>query len=190
MRSSARGPLAFCAAALAVIAAAQEAGAPAAEAGDFAGARIGYSRAREADGGGLIAGAVLRHTIVAGVATELAAQYRAEDTFDTDLSLRVIPVTLSMSLDLVPSIHMTGGIGWYVSRFDWKPPGTEDHTENELGFHYGVGFLLERPSGPQFAADLRYHAVGEEEFDDATGDRDDVSLDFWAAQVSILFRLR
>jgi hypothetical protein len=161
-----------------------------AAAGDYAGARFGYARSRAANAGGGLAGVVLRHVIVQGAALEAAADYTAGHAFGPDLSVRTTPAALSVLLDLVPALYLRGGLGWYVSRFSWQETARRDETRGQFGFHYGAGVLLRSSRSPQIETDLCYHAVGPERFTGGGIPPRRVSLDYWAAHVSVFVRLR
>jgi hypothetical protein len=162
-----------------------------AQAGIQLGPRAGYYKALDADEGRFFGGVAARWSPLPGFALEGAADYHAEEPYGEDLTVRTIPLTVSVALDVIPMIYVAGGVGWYMTRYDWDSAG-EDKSTRDFGYQFGGGLDLHGPSGPHLVADLRYHALDDERFEQTVEDMkfDKVDPDFWSATIAVLFPLR
>ena len=116
--------------------------APAFGQGLYIGPQLGYQKARDADQGLPMLGAMARLKVVPALGIEGSINYRTEHFFDGAVTVRGWPVMLTGLLYPVPYLHGAMGFGWYNTTFEFESPLLEDHTEQKVGWHFGAGAEL------------------------------------------------
>lgn len=126
---------------------------------------IGLTRAADSDETKSNLGLALRGNLAGPmVQAELGVSYRKEEYFDGDLAVRTIPVTASVLVRPVPSLHADVGAGWYHAKYEYADALLlADETKQEFGVHLGGG--LQVPMTPRAAIDLtgRYVLMRDQE---------------------------
>ncbi|HEY6572954.1 MAG TPA: outer membrane beta-barrel protein [Candidatus Eisenbacteria bacterium] len=138
--------------------------APIARAGEIV-PSIGLTRAADSDETKSNLGLALRGNLAGPmVQTELGVGYRRENFFDGDLAVKTIPITVSLLVRPVPSLHADVGAGWYHSKYEYADALLlADETKQEFGVHLGGGVQV--PMAPRAAIDLtgRYVLMRDQE---------------------------
>jgi opacity protein-like surface antigen len=120
------------------------------------GAHLGYSKAKDADGGNFLLGGHLEIMPVPFLGVRGAVDYRTVESFDygyggTDGSfdIRSIPVTVEGRLYLPGasvSPYAALGAGWYFLKYDFSDNlealGFQDDSDSEFGWHLGAGLTI------------------------------------------------
>ena len=117
---------------------------------------------------------------------EIGSSYRSESRFDGDLKLRIIPVTASILISPVRTIHADVGAGWYFTKFDYDDALLlEDETKQEFGVHLGGG--LQVPIASRAAVDLtgRYVMLQDQESKLVP---EKFNPDFWNMSLGLAFK--
>ena len=131
-------------------------------------------------------GLALRGKMLPFLKSEVGVQYREESRDNGDLTVRQWPVTASLWLTPIPTLYAGGGVGWYMSTFDYAArTGIPNSTSQPFGVHVGGGF--EVPVGPA-AVDLngRYVMMRNQE------DRlipEKFNPDFWTTSIGLAIKL-
>jgi hypothetical protein len=125
---------------------------------------FGLTRAADGDETKSNLGLALR-TDLAGpyLQSEIGVSHRKEEYFGGGLKTRMIPLTASLLLRPVPSLHADAGVGWYHTKYDYENPALEDETDQKFGVHVGGG--VQMPLAPKAAIDLtgRYVFMKDQE---------------------------
>lgn len=132
-------------------------------------------------------GLALRGTLVPQfVQTEIGVGYHRDEQYGGDLNVKMIPVTASLLVSPVRSLHLDGGVGWYHTRLDYENPLLEDQTNQDFGIHLGGGMQV--PLSPRAALDLtgRYVMLESQETQLIPEQFDP---DFWTMSLGVAFRL-
>lgn len=151
---------------------------------------VGLTKAADSDGDAKMFGNLaFRGNLLPVLQTEIAVGYRQEDRFDDQLRVKMVPVTGSLWFAPVPMLYAGGGVGWYVTKFDYDQDKivvpVSDETKQEFGVHLGGG--LKVPVAPAMAVDLqgRYVMMREQENKLIPGHFDP---DFWSTTLGIAFK--
>jgi hypothetical protein len=148
---------------------------------------IGLTRAADSDEIESNYGLALRGSLMIPlVQSEIGVSYRREEYFGGDLAVKMIPVTASLLLRPVPSLHADAGVGWYHTKYDYRDPLVEDETRQVFGVHLGGG--LQVPLAPMAALDLtgRYVFLQDQEAKLVPGT---FSPDFWSMSLGVALKL-
>lgn len=114
---------------------------------------VGLTRSIDGDQAKSNLGLALRGTLVPQVLqTEFGVSYRREEYYDGDLAVKQWPITASLLLTPLPTLHGDAGVGWYNTTYDYKSPLLSNETKQEFGVHVGGGMKL--PIAPGAALDL------------------------------------
>lgn len=156
------------------------------------GPQVGYQKAKDADAGKLMGGAVLRLKLTSALGVEGAINYRQEKYSDGALTVRSWPVMASALIYPLPFIHGTMGAGWYNTTLDYDQSrlglaAPKDETSQEFGWHFGGGAELPIGGKTKLAADIRYVFLNYD-FKTLPGSRE-LKNDFYVATVGLLWGL-
>jgi len=126
---------------------------------------IGLSRAVDGEQTKSNLGLAIRGNLAGPmVQAELGASYRSEKRFNDDLTVKMIPITASILVRPIPTLHADVGAGWYHTKYEYAAALLlEDETKQEFGVHLGGG--LQVPLAPRAALDLtgRYVFMKDQE---------------------------
>lgn len=126
---------------------------------------IGFSRSADSDEAKSNLGLAIRGNLAGpAVQAELGTSYRSEERFNGDLKVKMIPITASLLVRPIPSLHADVGAGWYHTKYEYAEPLLlEDETKQDFGVHLGGG--LQVPLAPRAALDLtgRYVFMKDQE---------------------------
>lgn len=150
---------------------------------------LGLTRPAEGDADAKLFGSLaLRGNIFQAVKGELEAGYRSDDMFDDQLHVRMVPLTASLWFTPMPALYAGGGVGMYLTKYDYDqdviPFPVEDETTQDFGVHLGGG--LRFPLAPSASMDLqgRYVMLREK---DSQLVPEQFDPDFWMAKAGIAF---
>jgi opacity protein-like surface antigen len=134
-----------------------------ANAGQDPGIRIGYYAGADADDPVPVIGVYGRLDIPGPLNLEISADYRQETLRGGDLEATVIPVRVSVVVNLLPVVspYLLAGVGADYVGIDFRNEfaGTSGDSSLVLEFHAGAG--VEFSLGPlSLVGDLRYCGVG------------------------------
>ncbi len=145
-----------------------------------------YVKAQDADAV-LMPGAAVRIGL-GGLKVEGSVGYKSEKYFDGMVKTTTYPVMLTGFLNLLPIVHLEGGIGWYNTKIEYSGlfAGAPSETSREIGYHAGAG--LEIPLGNLvLTGDIRYvMAKTKLENIKSTGD---LKSDFYMVVVGLMLKL-
>lgn len=165
---------------------------PASQAGllEFSvGPHVGVSHTNENEADTYLVGGSARLGILPALSAELAVDWRKEDVESGDVT--TIPVQMSALLYLLPSIHLTGGLGWYAVDPNFDAVVGElrsfDDSASDAGIHLGVGLDLPVSESAKLTADIRYVFLGYEL--ESAGETIEVDADFFMATAGVQFVL-
>lgn len=148
---------------------------------------IGLTRAVDSDATKSNLGLALRGNLAGPmVQAELGVSYRREEYFDGGLSVRMIPVTASLLVRPVPTLHAGVGAGWYHAKYDYADALLlADETKQQFGVHLGGG--LQVPVAPRAALDLtgRYVFMKDQESKLVP---QKFNPDFWTMSLGLAFK--
>jgi len=150
---------------------------------------VGLTRATDADETKSNVGLALRSSLAGPVLqSEIGISYRSEQRYDGALKVKMIPVTASLLLRPVPTLHADAGVGWYHTKYDYAegPLAPSDETKQQFGVHLGGG--LQVPIAPRAAIDLtgRYVFMKDQESKLVPTTFDP---DFWTMSLGLAFKL-
>lgn len=149
---------------------------------------IGVTRAVDGDENTkTFLGLALRGTLVPQIVqTEIGVGYHRDEQYGGDLNVKMIPVTASLLVSPVRSLHLDGGVGWYHTNLDYENPLLEDQTNQDFGIHVGGGMQV--PLSPRAALDLtgRYVMLESQE---TRLIPEQFDPDFWTMSLGVAFRL-
>ncbi|HEY7727870.1 MAG TPA: hypothetical protein VID50_05405 [Candidatus Eisenbacteria bacterium] len=132
-------------------------------------------------------GIALRGPLLLGVVrSELGVSYRRDVYSAGGLEVRQVPVTASLLLTPLPTLHADAGVGWYVTRLDYLDPAYRDQTKQKFGVHLGGGVKI--PLAPGVAADV----TGRYVFLEKLGSRlvpGTFNPDYWSLSLGLAFGL-
>lgn len=157
---------------------------------DFSvGPKVGFSRTSDSEENTYLVGGAARLGILPSLSAELGLDWRKEDLDNADVT--TVPVQLSALVYLLPSLHLTAGIGWYAvdAEFDAIVGEIEafDDSASDAGIHLGAGLDLPLNESVNLTGDLRYVFLGYElESADQTLE---VDADFFTVSAGLQFRL-
>ncbi|HET9950881.1 MAG TPA: outer membrane beta-barrel protein [Candidatus Eisenbacteria bacterium] len=149
----------------------------------------GLTRATDGDQTKSNVGLALRTGLAGPVLqSEIGVSYRSEEYYDGALKVKMIPVTASLLVRPIPSLHADAGVGWYHTNYDYaaSAPALSDETKQQFGVHLGGG--LEMPLAPKMALDLtgRYVFMESQESKLIPTTFDP---DFWSMSLGLAFKL-
>ena len=149
----------------------------------------GLTRATDGDQTKSNVGLALRTGLAGPVLqTELGVSYRSEEYYDGALKVKMVPVTASLLVRPIPTLHADAGVGWYHTNYDYaaSTPTLSDETKQQFGVHVGGG--LEMPVAPSVAFDLtgRYVFMESQESKLSPSTFDP---DFWSMSLGLAFKL-
>jgi opacity protein-like surface antigen len=148
---------------------------------------VGLTRSVDSDETKSQIGIALRGSVVPGLLqSELGVGYRKDEVGGGGLELRQIPVTASLLLTPIPTLHGDAGVGWYNTRYDYQDPLLKDETKQKFGVHVGGGFKI--PIAPVAALDVtgRYVFLEKQESRLIPSTFDP---DYWTLSLGLAFRL-
>lgn len=132
-------------------------------------------------------GLALRGGLVPGVLdTELGVGYRKDRYSNGALEVTQVPVTASLLVTPIPSLHADAGVGWYDTRLDYKDPALPDETKQKFGVHVGGGFDI--PLAPVVALDVTGRYVMLQKQDSRLVPRT-FNPDFWTLSLGLAVHL-
>jgi len=149
----------------------------------------GLTRATDGDQTKSNLGLALR-TGLAGpmLQSELGVSYRSEQYYDGGLDVKMVPVTASILVRPIPTLHADAGVGLYFTKYDYASSVTtaSDETKQQLGVHIGGGFGM--PIAPMASLDLtgRYVFMKSQESQLVPTKFDP---DFWTLSLGLAFKL-
>jgi len=130
-----------------------------AEAGKFGiGARAGFYKSSDADGGKLYGGIQARWRVFPALSVEGSLDYRGREDYPGNKKITSYPLLATALFYPIPeakySPYLLAGLGWYYSKVEDPSGSNTDHTP---GLHVGAG--LDIPLSPEitFNADFRYY---------------------------------
>jgi opacity protein-like surface antigen len=147
---------------------------------------VGLSRATDGDETKSNVGLALRGDLAGPVLqSEIGVSYRSEQYFDGALKAKMIPVTASLLVRPIPTLHADAGVGWYHTKYDYAAP-IADETKQQFGVHVGGG--LQVPIAPRAALDLtgRYVFMKDQESKLVPTTFDP---DFWTMSLGLALKL-
>jgi hypothetical protein len=149
----------------------------------------GLTRATDGDQTKSNVGLALRTGLAGPVLqSELGVSYRSEEYYDGALRTKMVPVTASLLVRPIPTIHADAGVGWYHTNYDYavNTPTLADETRQQFGVHVGGG--LEMPIAPGAALDLtgRYVFMESQESKLVPTKFDP---DFWSMSLGLALKL-
>lgn len=148
---------------------------------------VGLTRSTDGDQAKSNVGLALRGTLVPRLLqSEIGASYRREEYYDGALAVKQWPVTASLLVTPLPSLHGDAGVGWYHSTYDYRDPLLQDETKQQFGVHVGAGIRM--PLAPAAALDLtgRYVFLRNQESRLVPQKFDP---DFWTLSLGLAVRL-
>ena len=150
---------------------------------------VGLTRATEGSADAKMFGSLgVRAGILPAIKGELEVAYRAEDMFDDRLHVSMWPVTASLWFSPISTLYAGGGVGVYITKYDYDQEkilfAVNDETQQDFGVHLGGGFKI--PLAPTASVDLqgRYVMLREK---DSPLVPDKFNPDFWMAKAGIAF---
>ena len=149
----------------------------------------GLTRATDGDQTKSNVGLALRTGLAGPVLqSEIGVSYRSEEYYDGALKVKMIPITASLLVRPIPTIHADAGVGWYHTNYDYaaSTPPVSDETQQHFGVHLGGG--LEMPIAPRAALDLtgRYVFMKSQESKLIPSTFDP---DFWSMSLGLALKL-
>ena len=97
-------------------------------------------------------GVALRGSFLPLIKSEIGVAYRKE-RLDSNLDVKMWPVTASLWLTPIPTLYAGGGVGWYHTTHDYAASlPAQDRTLQEFGMHAGGGLTI--PLSGMAALDL------------------------------------
>ncbi|MGE5175613.1 MAG: outer membrane protein [Hyphomicrobiales bacterium] len=148
---------------------------------------VGLTRATDGDQAKSNLGLALRGTLVPRLLdSEIGVSYRRDEYYDGALAVKQWPVTASLLVRPLPTLHGDAGVGWYHTSYDYKDPLLADETKQQFGVHVGGG--VEIPVAPRAALDLtgRYVFLRDQE-SRIVPER--FNPDFWTLSLGLALRL-
>jgi hypothetical protein len=159
--------------------------APTAKAGLGIGARYSYVHNNDLEDNSSMVGAMvrLRHMMFFGL--EGAIDSRNEELNDGS-ELRSTPITASVMVFPIPVVYGLAGLGFYRSTLE---VAGEEHTDTQLGYHFGAG--VEAPLIPllKLTGDIRYQFV-DYEFDEIAESLGKVEANGYAISAGLILYLK
>lgn len=135
----------------------------------------------------VMVGGALRMRFLPALGIEGSINYRQEDFFNDELTVRSWPVMVTGMIYPLPVIYGAIGAGWYNTTFDWDEDivDRDDNTEQEFGWHFGGG--VEMPLGPQakLTGDVRYVFL-DYDFERVPGS-EGTDANFYVITIGLLF---
>lgn len=114
---------------------------------------VGLTRSVDSDETKSQIGLALRGSVLPGLLqSELGVGYRKDEYGGGALEVRQIPVTASLLLTPIPTLHGDAGVGWYNTKLDYQDPLLQDETTQKFGVHVGGGIKI--PLAPMAAVDM------------------------------------
>lgn len=150
------------------------------------GAQGSYVKSQDADAVIMPAAAVRLGFV--GLKVEGSIGYKSDKYFDGAVKTTTYPVMLTGFLNLLPIIHLEGGIGWYNTKVEYSGffSGTPSETSSNIGYHAGAG--LEIPLGNLIlTGDIRY-VIEKTKFANIKSTAD-LKSDFYMVVVGLMFKL-
>jgi len=136
-------------------------------------------------------GAAARLRLMPILGGEISINYRQEDYFGDELTVRSWPVMVTGMLYPIPMVYGAVGFGWYNTTYDFsdavEATGVDDETEQEVGWHFGGGVELPISDRASITGDIRYVFL-DYDFGDPPG-FGDVDADFFVITAGIQFGL-
>ena len=148
---------------------------------------FGLTRSADSDATKSNVGVALRGGLLGPMfQSEFGVSYRRDEYFDGALETKTIPVTASLLLRPIPSVHADAGVGWYHTKYEYDNPALDDETEQEFGVHVGGGLAF--PLAPRAGLDVtgRYVFMKEQESKLVPEKFDP---DFWTMSFGLAFKL-
>jgi hypothetical protein len=148
---------------------------------------VGLTRSVDSNDTQSQVGLALRGGLLPGVLdTELGVGYRKDRYSNGALEVTQVPVTASLLLTPIPSLHGDAGVGWYNTKLDYRDPALPDETKQKFGVHLGGGFDI--PLAPAVALDVTGRYVMLQKQDSRLVPRT-FNPDFWTLSLGLGFRL-
>ncbi|HZW38869.1 MAG TPA: porin family protein [Ignavibacteriaceae bacterium] len=159
------------------------------------GVQLGYQRASDADAGKLLYGVLMRAKISESLGIEGAISYRQEKYFNSRMTVRSWPVTVSaLFYPFPPMIYLLAGGGWYHTTIDFTPGLSEvdlnDQTRNPFGWHLGGGVEIPIGESLNLFGDIRYVFLNYNLDDLNIGQLKDIKSNFYTINVGLMFGFR
>lgn len=156
----------------------------------YLGPHFGIQKTQDVDGTDYLVGATLRVKPLTFLGVDADIAYRQEE-FNSDLTVRSWPITVSGLLYPVPMLYGGLGAGWYQTTFDFSDAlnnsGVNDETSGEFGWHLVGGVEVQAARKIIVYGDFRY-AFLEYDLEDIPGAvLDGVNADFYSINIGLLF---
>ncbi len=150
------------------------------------GAQGAYVKSQDADAV-IMPVAAIRLGFV-GLKVEGSIGYKSDKYFDGAIKATSYPVMFTGFLNLLPIVHLEGGIGYYNTKVEYSGlfSGTPSETNSNIGYHAGAG--LEIPLGNLLlTGDIRY-VIEKTKFANLKSTAD-LKSDFYMVVVGLMFKL-
>lgn len=148
---------------------------------------VGLTRSVDGDQSKSNIGLAVRGSLVPRLLqSELGVSYRREEYYDGGLAVKQWPITASLLVSPVPTLHGDAGVGWYNTTYNYRDPLLQDETKQEFGVHLGGGLKI--PVAPGAALDMtgRYVFLQSQESRLVPSKFDP---DFWTLSLGLALRL-
>jgi len=148
---------------------------------------VGLTRSVDSDEAKSQIGLALRGSVLPGILqSELGVGYRQDQYAGGALEVKQIPVTASLLLTPIPTLHGDAGVGWYNTKLDYQDPLIQDETKQKFGVHVGGGFKI--PLAPMAAVDVTGRYVFLQKQESRLVPRT-FDPDYWTLSLGLAFRL-
>jgi hypothetical protein len=148
---------------------------------------VGLTRSVDSDQTQSQIGLALRGTVVPGILrSEIGAGYRKDRYSGGALEVTQIPITASLLLTPIPTLHADAGVGWYNTHLDYQNDALQDETTQKFGTHVGGGFEI--PLAPAVGVDVtgRYVFLQKQE---SRLIPESFNPNYWTLSLGLAFRL-
>lgn len=150
---------------------------------------VGLTRSTDSDDTKSNVGLALRGNMAGPVLqSELGVSYRSDAYYGGALKVKQIPVTASLLVFPIPTLHADAGVGWYNTKYDYDAtfPPSADETKQQFGVHLGAG--LQFPLAPKVGVDMtgRYVFMKDQESRIVPTT---FNPDFWTMSLGLAFKL-
>jgi len=150
------------------------------------GAQGSYVKSQDADAI-IMPGAAVRIGLL-GLKVEGSIGYKSDKYFNGAVKTTSYPVMFTGFINLLPIIHLEGGIGYYNTKVEYSGlfAGTASETSSNIGYHAGAG--VELPLGNLLlTGDIRY-VIEKTKFAHLNSTAD-LKSDFYMIVVGLMFKL-
>src|SRR5262249_13254043 len=152
------------------------------------GPQVGYQKARDADQGNFMGGAIMRFRLNDVLGLEGSVDYRQEDYAGGGVTVKSLPVMVRGLIYPIPVVSGVIGAGWYNPAFEYNHAtytGASDETLQKFGWHLGGGTEFPPTSNVRVFADIRYVFI-DYDFQKLPG-TDGLNGDFYVISAGLLF---